>query len=122
MSDSSAPAIDPAGFARLEELSDGDVEFMGELLQQYLEDAESLVAEMCGAAEVADAERLERSAHTLKSASANVGAMVLSDMCKELQQMGRSKEIEGCKQRAAAAAEEFGRVRAALEERLAKLA
>lgn len=121
MSDSSNPSIDEQAYSRLEEIADGDVEFLIELLKQYLVDAENLMQQMRAGSDAADAKELEIAAHTLKSASANVGAMQLSAVCKELQEMGRSGEIEGREPKVAAAGEEFGRVREALEERLAKL-
>ena len=121
MSDSAAPAIDEEAFASLEDIADGDAEFIGELLSQYLSDAESLIAgiESCG--QSGDAEGLERSAHTLKSASANVGALRLSALCDELQQIGRRGELDGCAERVAACLEAYRQARAELQQRLEKL-
>jgi PAS domain S-box-containing protein len=49
--------------------------------QAYLEDAHRLVAEMARAAGAGDAETLRRAAHTLKGASASLGARRLSALC-----------------------------------------
>lgn len=37
-----------------------------------------------------DAAAMQRAAHSLKSTSANLGAMMLAQMCKELETMGRA--------------------------------
>ncbi len=77
---------------------------------------------MLAAAESGAAENVERSAHTLKSASANVGGLALAHMCEGLQRRGRAGELSDVLERSCEAQVEFERVRAELANRLLKLA
>ncbi len=121
MTESSGPAIDSVAFAGLEEIADGDAEFMVELLTQYLGDAEGLVGALSPALAAGDAEALRRAAHTLKSSSANVGAMILSNLCEELQCAGRDRELAEVESRVPLAEAEYLRVKGELRQRLEKL-
>jgi HPt (histidine-containing phosphotransfer) domain-containing protein len=121
MSEAESPAIDDAAYAVLEEIADGDNEFISELLNQYLVDATQLFAVLAPALAESNAEDLERAAHTLKSSSANVGAMTLSNMCDDLQCIGRSGDLAGAVEKVPAAESEYLRVCDELNERLAKL-
>ncbi|NUP11068.1 MAG: response regulator [Polyangiaceae bacterium] len=66
-------------------------DFLVELIDTYLEDAPKLLEEIQRAARDGDAQLLERSAHTFKSNSANLGALRLSGACKEIEEIGRSR-------------------------------
>ena len=122
MSDEELPPIDAAAYAALEDVADGDAEFMSELLGQYLQDAEVLVGALAPALESQDSEALERAAHTLRSASANVGGMVLSNLCQELRCIGRSGKLDDAIERVPRANAEYARLKKALQHRLDKLA
>lgn len=121
MSDNLLSPIDPAAYAALEEVADGDVEFMVQLLGQYLQDAAVLADALSPALETGDAESLEKLAHTLRSSSANVGGMVLSNLCGELQRIGRSGDVGEATEIVPRALSEFGRLKEELENRLGKL-
>ncbi len=120
MSEASVAAIDEKAFASLEDIADGDAEFIAEVLNQFLMDAEILMATLLAGAEAGNAQEVEHSAHTLRSASANVGALRLSRICQELQEMGRVADPDGCGERAAVAREEFAQVKRELHRRLEK--
>jgi len=121
MSESELPAIDATSFATLEEIADGDNEFMAELLNQYLIDAVQLIDVLAPALESSNALDLERAAHTLKSSSANVGAMTLSDLCEDLQCIGRSGDLGEAASKVTLAIAEYARVCDELKARLEKL-
>lgn len=114
-------AIDPEAYASLEEIADGDQEFMVSLLEQFLLDAERLVGALAPALATCDAQSLERAAHTLKSSSANVGAMLLSNLCEELRSIGLGGNLTEATDRVPLAEIEFSRARCELENRLEKL-
>jgi PAS domain S-box-containing protein len=59
------------------EILDGDQEAAGEILADFLDDAPRLVAGLAEAVETADLATAKLKAHTLKGASANVGALEL---------------------------------------------
>ncbi len=121
MTQPEGPAIDSVVYETLEEIADGDAEFMAELLSQYLQDAVVLVEALAPALSEGNAEALERAAHTLKSSSANVGAMTLSDLSEDLQRIGRSGELGDAGEKVPAAEAEFIRVTDELKSRLEKL-
>lgn len=109
-------AIDGAVLASLREL--GGTEEPGlfiELLDLFLEDARGQLENLRRASAQGDLALLERTAHTLKSSSASVGARRLSRLCSELEQLGRSRQAEPARGLVEALAEHFGEVRAALE-------
>ena len=93
----------------------GDREFLAELLQTYFDDAPSLFDTMRAALTAGKPDEFRRAAHSLKSNSANFGAVQLSRMSKELEDMGKAGALDGAEVKLAHAAEEYSRVRAALE-------
>ena len=108
-------SIDRAVFDGLLESVGGDTEFLAELLQTYFDDAPQLLAQMKDALAAGNAEVLRRAAHSMKSNSASFGAMDLSRMCKELEDMGKAGALDGAAPRIAQAEAEYARVKAALE-------
>jgi class 3 adenylate cyclase len=66
------------------------------------------------AAEAVDAAGLRLAALSLKSNSADLGATTLSDLCWELEAMGKADTLERAAEKVAQAEEEYERVKAAL--------
>ena len=93
---------------------DGDLDFLAELLQTYFDDSPRQIAAMQAAAMTGDAEGLRRAAHTLKSNSANLGALALSAKCKDLEMMGKVGVLDGAVDKIAVVAADYAQVRAAL--------
>jgi signal transduction histidine kinase/CheY-like chemotaxis protein/HPt (histidine-containing phosphotransfer) domain-containing protein len=71
------------------------------------------------AAAQGDAPALRDSAHSLKSSSANVGAMKLSELCRELEVQARSNNLDDSKLYVTKIEAEYERTEVALRERLA---
>jgi len=65
-----------------------------------------------------EAEPLRVAAHTLKSSSANVGARMLSDLCRELEELGRSGSLENAATKFSQLHNEYQRVDAALSDEI----
>lgn len=86
----SEPTLDPAAFAHLLEITGDDLEFVDELIDTYLEDAAVQLDALRSAAVANDVAALVRPAHSLKSSSANVGAMLLAEACRSLEADGRT--------------------------------
>ncbi|MCP4044175.1 MAG: response regulator [Gammaproteobacteria bacterium] len=107
------PAIEKDVFNYLREAL-GEEDF-AEVISAYLEDTSNTINEMLRAYASADGKTLERLAHSSKSASANVGAMTLSGMAKELEAQARGGELTGAQRRIDALQAEFERVRRELE-------
>jgi PAS domain S-box-containing protein len=88
------PGVDsPIDFHVLESLreldDEEDPDFLGELIKIYLLDAPQHLETMKDAIFLGDADSLKLASHTLKSSSANLGAVSFSEVCKELEYMGR---------------------------------
>ncbi len=121
MSDAESSPIDAKAWSSLETIADGDAEFMVSLIEQYLEDSALLISQMAPSLAENSAEGLERSTHTLKSASANLGAMVLTRLCEELCAIARSGSLDDAHPLVPKAEAEYERAKAELEARLEKL-
>lgn len=59
----------------------------------YREGSTGLMRDICASIETVDADGLRQAAHSLKSASANLGAVRLSALAKSLEELGRSGDI-----------------------------
>jgi len=112
--DDYATSLDPERIEMLRELDDGDGELMATLAREYERDSERQLTSMRQALTDADAHSLERAAHTLKGASANLGATHLAELCARLQELGHAEELDGAAALVAAAVTELGRVRTEL--------
>ena len=85
------------------------------IIEQYLEDAPQHLQAIREAIAKADSESLRKSAHTLRSSNANLGALNLADWCKELENLGRSGTTEGAKDSLLQLQAEYERVQQALQ-------
>jgi two-component system, sensor histidine kinase and response regulator len=81
----------------------------------FLDDASSRLEELREAIGAGDAAGVERTAHTLKGSSGNMGATRMSAICSELQDVGGSGDLSRAAGLLEGLEEEFGRVRPALE-------
>jgi HPt (histidine-containing phosphotransfer) domain-containing protein len=108
-------AIDRTVLAGLLVSIGDDREFLQELVETFFEDSPNLLEALHVALAARDAEAVRRAAHSLKSTSANFGAMVFSGMCKELEDMAKVGALEGVVARIVDLEEEYARLRAALE-------
>ncbi|MDD5217445.1 MAG: PAS domain S-box protein [Candidatus Omnitrophica bacterium] len=93
---SQKPAIDPQRIGALIEFTgDDDPFFIPNLFQTYFSNAEQRMAGILEALGAGDANRMRQEVHSLKGSSANVGAVILSELCKQLEMLGKSGTIEG---------------------------
>ncbi|CBN55882.1 MULTISPECIES: response regulator [Kamptonema] len=124
------PPIDAQILQSLRELDDDDddePDFLVDLINIFLGDAPRYLDSIKVAIAAGDAGNLKVAAHTLKSSSANLGAMVLSELCKDLEYMARAVSEVGEDQildlgiahdRLLKVEAEWQRVRMALEEEI----
>ena len=94
-------ALDRSVLASLRELQDdGDPDIVAEVGGLFLEHSPQKIAAILKAVENGDAKGLQTAAHSLKSSSAYVGAMRLSELSRELEMMGRSQVMDGAEEKA----------------------
>jgi len=126
---SDVPSIDAQILQNLREYDDEDDPFVDILIETYLNEAPQHLDGIRVAVQSQDAKLLKESAHTLKSSSAQLGAMQFSQLCKEIEYMGRagmesdSTEIEcfvtdAAAQRFSELEKEWQRVETALREEI----
>ena len=87
------PAIDPDAFARLAEITGGELDFVDELVDTYLADGEQIVEQLRDAAARGAVGDLVRPVHSLKSSSLNVGALRVGDQCRALEEAARKGQV-----------------------------
>lgn len=117
-----APALDPEGLEGLLELVDeGDMSFLEDLYGSFLDSIPAALAAATGFLDAGDLESVGREAHSLKGASANVAALPLSDLCREVEDAARDGNAAGVREGLAAIAEEARRVRMAVANSLPSL-
>ncbi|HRY14903.1 MAG TPA: Hpt domain-containing protein, partial [Candidatus Competibacteraceae bacterium] len=71
----------------------GTPNLLARLIELYLRDAPRLIEQMKQAIADEDYEMLRMAAHTLKSSSANIGALPLQGLCKELEMQARRRQV-----------------------------
>jgi len=81
-----APAIDRATFAELQETA--GAEFVGELIDTFLEEAPPMLDALRESLAAGEAETFRRAAHSLKSNASTFGAAVLASLARELELNG----------------------------------
>jgi len=90
-------ALDQSALDNLRELDpDGSSGVYAQIIQTYLSDAASLVAQIKAAVAANDAASLTRHAHTLKSTSLSLGATRVSAVARELEAAAKSGSTSAC--------------------------
>ncbi len=100
-------AIDESIFENLRSLMGSEFSI---LLQAYEEDTAEFVKSLRSACDKDDYAALQVPAHSMKSSSANIGAMRLSSLAKKLEEQVRSDGLVDVEQQVSEIEEEFGRV------------
>jgi HPt (histidine-containing phosphotransfer) domain-containing protein len=94
-----SPVIDETALEALRELGgDDEPGLLLELIELYLRDAEDRMRIMNDAQEGGDADTVGRVAHSLKSSSANMGALALSDMLRQVEETAAQTDANGLEQ------------------------
>ncbi|AWH51082.1 hybrid sensor histidine kinase/response regulator [Stenotrophomonas sp. SAU14A_NAIMI4_5] len=104
----------------LEELQDVIGPAALQIVAVFLEDAPALVQALQQAAQANDIERLQALSHTLKSSSANVGALSLSAVARRIEHEARAGSLQRPAVAVALLVAEFARARVALTGYLAQ--
>ena len=103
-------ALDAQTLAQLGDLDPGGrAGLVQQVLSAYQTSSAVLFQQLSDAVTAADAEMLRKAAHSLKSASANVGALRLSVLFGELEAQGRQGRLEEATALLAAACAEYNR-------------
>jgi CheY-like chemotaxis protein/HPt (histidine-containing phosphotransfer) domain-containing protein len=89
-----APVLDPQALNHLRAMQrQGRPSLLHKIGQLYLVHTPQKLADLRDALNHKDAYRVEFAAHSLKSSSANVGAMTLTALCQELELLGKNDTL-----------------------------
>ena len=114
-------SLDENVLAALRQLQDsGEPYILEELIGLYLEDTPAQLVALRAAVEAGRADTVKTIAHTLKGSSASMGAARMTAGCSELEGVGASGDLHKAPGLLNRLEEEFGRVRAALEAKIAR--
>jgi len=102
--------------------TNGKPELLARTINLYLVESPKLIQKLKQAAGANDAPEMVRSAHSLKSSSANVGARILSRYCEDIEQSARRADTEAACKIVAKVETEHGRVQSALSAEVEQLA
>jgi HPt (histidine-containing phosphotransfer) domain-containing protein len=108
------PIIDNETIASLIGLTGED--FLQELVEAYLEDSPHLFNQMRAALSDGNAELFRRSAHSLKTSSASLGALQFSEKARELEMLGKSNRLAGAESGVDALEQDYQKVAVALKD------
>ena len=90
------PRIDLRKIEELKELvDDDDPDFFIELLEDYLNNSEENLKAIRYAIQAKDTITVVKTAHILKGASSNIGAVNMTELSKQLEHLGREEILEG---------------------------
>jgi CheY-like chemotaxis protein len=114
-------SLDENVLAALRQLQQaGRPDIFKELIGLYLRDTPTQLVALREAVEAGRVNTVKTIAHTLKGSSANMGAPRMTDGCSELEEVGASGDLYKAPELLNRLEEEFGRVRAALEAKIAR--
>ncbi len=85
MSNDYRDVLDQDALDALDEVTGGDIEFLAELVETFLEDAPNLMAELQQAIEASNAGEVRRLAHSLKGNGREFGATDFTNLCADLE-------------------------------------
>ena len=87
----SEPALDPSVIESLRELTPpGEPDVLKEVLQLFLDDVPARISRLRSAWEAGNLVEVQRTAHSLKGSSGNIGATQLFEVCRLLDEQGKA--------------------------------
>lgn len=86
------PAVD---MDHAREITDGDMEFLKELIEIFKADCPERLAGISRAIKEKDFNALDETAHSLKGSSGNLGLTRVYELSWKLEKMGKAENIEG---------------------------
>ena len=109
--------IDPAKIEELKDLIDEDEpDFLIELLEDYIDTSAENLRAIRYAIQAKDAVTVVRTAHTLKGASSNIGAVNMIELSKQLEHLGTEEALHGAVELIDQLEVEFVEVKSVLEK------
>ena len=105
--------IDPEAWEAFKSMMDAS--FLAEMIDTYLSDAPMLIEQMRAGFASGEADLVRRAAHSLKSNSANLGALRLAGATRELEMLAKSGSLAGAEPKLLQVEAEYAELAPALE-------
>ena len=113
--------IDPKALDNIRALQrEGVPDIVSKVIHIYLKESLKFLQTLQDAVSAQDATALQKAAHSFKSSSANVGAVGLSELCREMEAMGRENNTDNAAPLLSNIQAKYKTVQAALTEQLPK--
>jgi HPt (histidine-containing phosphotransfer) domain-containing protein len=107
------PVLDPAVVESLRQLTPpGEPDVLKEVLELFLEDVPGRIERLRAGWQGGDAVAVQRAAHSLKGSAGNIGATGLLEVCRQLDELGRSGDLSNAAPLVSALDAQFARVQA----------
>jgi HPt (histidine-containing phosphotransfer) domain-containing protein len=106
--------IDTPTYNQLKEVMGAD--FVAEIIDTYYNETGVLIDQLSQALTSGDAVSFGRYAHSIKSSSASLGALVFSRQARELEMMGKENNLSGAGLKLERLSADFLQVKQCLEE------
>ena len=111
-------AIDTTTLDSLVKMLGNDQAMFIKIVKCYLSESTQLVAEISNYVNTQDSEMLQQTAHKLKSSSAAMGAINLTQLCLEMEKIGTSGNFAESLEKLSLLTQEFEKVEIALQEKI----
>jgi HPt (histidine-containing phosphotransfer) domain-containing protein len=85
--------LDPDRLAVLRELDGGDGSLLNAVVSEFVGESTRQLVDVSTALRQGDPQLIERTAHSLRGASSNLGATTLADLCGELEVLARATAL-----------------------------
>lgn len=97
---------------------EGTLDLLSRLIQVYVSETPSLLEKLFNAVELQDFGEIYKTAHTLKSSSAHIGALPLAELFRKLEALAKDESLDQAQPVLARISSEYDRVRHALQVEL----
>jgi CheY-like chemotaxis protein len=110
------PVLDPRALEQIRALQQpGAPDLVATVIALYLDSARKLTEQISSAVAAGDADATRLAAHALKSSSGNVGATGLVEIARQLEALGREKQLDAARPLVSQMADEYQQVVVALK-------
>ncbi len=106
--------LDQKSLDKIKSLGPNGPKMLSAVISIYLNDSPVLIERLSESLNAGDADGVAQAAHALKSASANLGAMPLAEMCRQVEDIARANSVQGCNSLISRIRLEYGKAEEAL--------
>jgi len=106
--------LDRKSLDKIRSLGPNGPKMLSAVISIYLNDSPVLIERLGESLNAGDADGVAQAAHALKSASANLGAMSLAEMCRQVEEIARGNSVHGCNSLISGIRLEYGKAKEAL--------